>query len=35
VAVCTRLGMMPLGRMRRWSDVELAAFRLMAPAVVD
>jgi RimJ/RimL family protein N-acetyltransferase len=35
VAVCTRLGMTPLGRMRRWYDVELDAFRLMAPAVVD
>jgi RimJ/RimL family protein N-acetyltransferase len=34
VAVCTRLGMTPLGRMRRWYDVELDAFRLMAPAVV-
>ena len=35
VAVCTRLGMQPLGRLRRWYDVELDAFRLMAPAVVD
>ena len=35
VAVCTRLGMTPLGRMRRWYDVELDAFRLIAPAVVD
>src|SRR3954467_11862999 len=35
VAVCTRLGMTPLGRMRRWYDVELDAFRLMAPAVVE
>jgi RimJ/RimL family protein N-acetyltransferase len=35
VAVCTRLGMQPLGRMRRWYDVELDAFRLMAPVVVD
>ena len=35
VAVCTRLGMMPLGRMRRWYDVELDAFRLMAPEVVE
>ena len=35
VAVCTRLGMTPLGRMRRWYDVELEAFRLMAPPVVD
>nr|WP_239521662.1 GNAT family N-acetyltransferase [Geodermatophilus sabuli] len=34
-AVCTRLGMQPLGRMRRWYDVELDAFRLMAPVVVD
>ena len=35
LAVCRRLGMEPLGRMRRWYDVELEAFRLMAPAVVD
>jgi RimJ/RimL family protein N-acetyltransferase len=35
VAVCTRLGMTPLGRLRRWYDVELDAFRLMAPVVVD
>ena len=35
VAVCARLGMTPLGRMRRWYDVELDAFRLMAPEVVD
>jgi RimJ/RimL family protein N-acetyltransferase len=35
VAVCTRLGMQPLGRLRRWYDVELDAFRLMAPVVVD
>lgn len=35
VAVCRRLGMTPLGRMRRWYDVELDAFRLMAPAVVE
>ncbi len=35
VAVCARLGMAPLGRMRRWYDVELDAFRLMAPEVVD
>ena len=35
VAVCTRLGMTPLGRMRRWYDVELDAFRLIAPTVVD
>lgn len=35
VAVCTRLGMTPLGRMRRWYDVELDAFRLVAPLVVD
>jgi RimJ/RimL family protein N-acetyltransferase len=34
-AVCCRLGMRPLGRMRRWYDVELDAFRLMAPVVVD
>ena len=35
VAVCRRLGMEPLGRIRRWYDVELDAFRLMAPVVVD
>jgi RimJ/RimL family protein N-acetyltransferase len=35
VAVCRRLGMQHLGRMRRWYDVELDAFRLMAPVVVD
>ena len=35
LAVCRRLGMERLGRMRRWYDVELEAFRLMAPAVVD
>jgi RimJ/RimL family protein N-acetyltransferase len=34
-AVCRRLGMAPLGRLRRWYDVELEAFRLMAPVVVD
>jgi hypothetical protein len=26
--------MTPLGRLRRWYDVDLEAFRLMAPAVV-
>jgi RimJ/RimL family protein N-acetyltransferase len=35
LAVCRRLGMAPLGRLRRWYDVELEAFRLMAPAVVE
>jgi RimJ/RimL family protein N-acetyltransferase len=35
LAVCRRLGMQPLGRMRRWYDVELEAFRLMAPPVVE
>jgi RimJ/RimL family protein N-acetyltransferase len=35
MAVCRRLGMAPLGRMRRWYHVELEVFRLMAPAVVD
>ena len=35
LAVCRRLGMTPLGRFRRWYDVELEAFRLMAPVVVD
>jgi RimJ/RimL family protein N-acetyltransferase len=31
LAVCRRLGMEPLGRYRRWYDVELEVFRLMAP----
>ncbi|WP_242473398.1 GNAT family N-acetyltransferase [Blastococcus sp. TML/M2B] len=35
LAVCRRLGMTPLGRMTRWYDVELEAFRLMAPVVVE
>ena len=35
MAVCARLGMEPIGRFRRWYDVELEAFRLMAPVVVD
>jgi RimJ/RimL family protein N-acetyltransferase len=35
IAVCRRLGMLPLGRLRRWYDVELEAFRLMAPVVVE
>jgi RimJ/RimL family protein N-acetyltransferase len=35
LAVCRRLGMAPLGRMRRWYDVELEVFRLMAPPVVE
>ncbi|MGY1722338.1 GNAT family N-acetyltransferase [Blastococcus sp. SYSU DS0533] len=35
MAVCRRLGMTPLGRLRRWYDVELEAFRLMAPVVVE
>jgi RimJ/RimL family protein N-acetyltransferase len=35
MAVCRRLGMTHLGRMRRWYDVDLEAFRLMAPPVVD
>jgi RimJ/RimL family protein N-acetyltransferase len=34
MAVCRRLGMTALGRLRRWYDVELEAFRLMAPVVV-
>lgn len=33
IAVCGRLGMQPLGRYRRWYDVELEVFRLMAPEV--
>ena len=35
MAVCRRLGMAPLGRLRRWYDVELETFRLMAPVVVE
>ena len=35
VAVCRRLRMQPIGRLRRWYGVELDAFRLMAPVVVD
>ena len=35
MAVCRRLGMEPLGRLRRWYDVDLEAFRLMAPVVVE
>ena len=35
MAVCRRLGMLPLGRLRRWYDVELEAFRLLAPVVVE
>jgi RimJ/RimL family protein N-acetyltransferase len=35
MAVCRRLGMAPLGRLRRWYDVELEAFRLIAPVVVE
>ncbi|PRY47539.1 RimJ/RimL family protein N-acetyltransferase [Geodermatophilus tzadiensis] len=35
LAVCRRLGMAPLGRLRRWYHVELEAFRLIAPPVVD
>jgi RimJ/RimL family protein N-acetyltransferase len=35
MAVCRRLGMAPLGRLRRWYDVELEAFQLMAPLVVE
>jgi RimJ/RimL family protein N-acetyltransferase len=35
MAVCRRLGMVPLGRLRRWYDVELEAFRLLAPVVVE
>jgi RimJ/RimL family protein N-acetyltransferase len=34
-AVCRRLGMTPLGLLRRWYGVELEAHRLMAPAVVE
>jgi RimJ/RimL family protein N-acetyltransferase len=35
MAVCRRLGMTALGRLRRWYDVELEAFRLVAPVVVE
>ena len=35
MAVCARLGLEPIGRFRRWYDVELETFRLMAPVVVD
>lgn len=35
MAVCRRLGMALLGRIRRWYDVELEAFRLMAPELSD
>jgi RimJ/RimL family protein N-acetyltransferase len=35
IAVCRRLGMAHLGRMRRWYDVDLEAFRLVAPPVVE
>ena len=35
MAVCRRLGMAPLGRLRRWYGVDLEAFRLMAPVVVE
>ena len=34
LAVCHRLGMQALGRYRRWYDVDLEVFRLMAPDVV-
>jgi RimJ/RimL family protein N-acetyltransferase len=35
MAVCARLGMERIGRFRRWYDVDLETFRLMAPVVVD
>jgi RimJ/RimL family protein N-acetyltransferase len=35
MAVCARLGMQPIGRFRRWYDVELETFRVMAPVVVE
>ena len=35
MAVCARLGLEPIGRFRRWYDVELETFRLMAPVVVE
>jgi RimJ/RimL family protein N-acetyltransferase len=35
MAVCARLGMERIGRFRRWYDVELETFRLMAPVVVE
>ncbi|MGY1750765.1 GNAT family N-acetyltransferase [Modestobacter sp. SYSU DS0511] len=31
LAVCDRLGMVPLGRTRRWYGTEVEAFRLSAP----
>jgi hypothetical protein len=33
--VCARLGMQLIGRFRRWYEVELETFRLMAPVVVE
>jgi RimJ/RimL family protein N-acetyltransferase len=33
MAVCARLGMARIGLFRRWYDVDLETFRLMAPAV--
>jgi RimJ/RimL family protein N-acetyltransferase len=35
MAVCSRLGMQRIGIFRRWYDVELETFRLMAPVVVE
>lgn len=35
IAVCGRLGMQEIGRFRRWYDVELEIFRLMAPVIVE
>jgi RimJ/RimL family protein N-acetyltransferase len=35
LAVCRRLGMVHLGRLHRWYDVDLETFRLMAPVVVE
>lgn len=34
MAVCARLGMAYVGRFRRWYDVDLDTFRLIAPDVV-
>ncbi|MGY1745871.1 GNAT family N-acetyltransferase [Blastococcus sp. SYSU D00695] len=34
-AVCRRLGMEPLGLLRRWYGTELETHRLVAPVVVD
>ena len=35
MAVCSRSGRQPIGRFRRWYDVELETVRLVAPVVVE